>query len=470
MGLVPSASTFKTTRKVVLMKVDKSFINELACQYSGKLLLEREISLEPPLFQWLLEKKFFKIVPGIKKYIGYYECQRCFNQSSHFFGRLPKRIIYCRKCIMMGRVSEIEPLYEWIGPRPNQTKVSNICQWKGQLTPLQKRASKAIIKAIDNDEKLLIHAVCGAGKTEMLYEGITYAIEQNKKVCIATPRTDVVRELAPRFRRDFPNIKSCALYADSTEKDINSHLVIATTHQLFRYKDHFDVTIVDEVDAFPYHHDRMLGKAVKRATKQKSSTIFLTATPRPNMKLKKALNLIPSVSIPLRFHGHPLPVPQFKYIPKLNKQLNDNQVPSEIMNWFESRKRRYLIFVSTINLAERLAKQLNLPFVHAESSEREKMIKQFREEKMNALITTTILERGVTFPSIDVCVIQADHHVFDEAALIQIAGRAGRSSDDPMGDVIFFYEVKTRAMVTARKEIILKNKEAEKWKVSEVDA
>src|SRR5699024_10868656 len=69
--------------------------------------------------------------------------------------------------------------------------------------------------------------------------------------------------------------------------------------------------------------------------------------------------------------------------------------------------------------------------VHSEDRLREQKIKKFRKKHLHVLITTTILERGVTFPSIDVIVLHAGHKVFDEAALIQIAGRAGRNKDDP---------------------------------------
>ena len=448
----------------MLLNVD-DYLTELSPLFSGRLLLKREIRLDEQLFQTLLQNNLFKEIRSIKKYIGFYECQRCFNQSSHYFGRLPDRTVYCKKCIMMGRVSEKEPLYEWCGPDAILDKVSQACEWNGVLSPLQKHASLKIVEAIQNRSQILIHAVCGSGKTEMLYEGIAHAIEAGKKVCIATPRTDVVRELAPRFRRDFPNIKSCALYMNSTEKDVNAHLVIATTHQLLRYKDAFDVTVIDEVDAFPFHNDPTLKKAVKRATKKDGSTIYLTATPRLDMKLKKSFQLIPAVSIPLRFHGHPLPVPKFHYIHQLEKQLKEEKIPADITDWFKNRKRRYLIFVPTIEMAEQVSVMLDhTPFVHAESPDRAELIQQFRNKKMNRLITTTILERGVTFPSIDVAIIQADHHVFDEAALIQIAGRAGRSHADPTGDVVFFYETKTRAMVSAKKEIVLKNDEGKKWK------
>ena len=47
------------------------------------------------------------------------------------------------------------------------------------------------------------------------------------------------------------------------------------------------------------------------------------------------------------------------------------------------------------------------------------------------LLTTTILERGVTFPNIDVAVIGAEDAIFTESALVQIPGRAGEKQGSP---------------------------------------
>src|SRR5699024_8144577 len=100
--------------------------------------------------------------------------------------------------------------------------------------------------------------------------------------------------------------------------------------------------------------------------------------------------------------------------------------------------------------------------VHAEDRLREEKIKQFRSKQLQVLITTTILERGVTFPSIDVVVIEASHRVFDEASLVQIAGRAGRNAGDPEGEVIFIHDGKTEAIVRAITSIIEMNRRGKK--------
>lgn len=51
-----------------------------------------------------------------------------------------------------------------------------------------------------------------------------------------------------------------------------------------------------------------------------------------------------------------------------------------------------------------------------------------------------------------------DIRYFDEAAIVQIAGRAGRSPADPTGEVLLFHDGKTNAMVQAIDSICLMNK------------
>ncbi|WP_271853093.1 helicase-related protein [Planococcus maritimus] len=80
---------------------------------------------------------------------------------------------------------------------------------------------------------------------------------------------------------------------------------------------------------------------------------------------------------------------------------------------------------------------------------------------MAGLATSTILERGITIPHLQVAVIGSCHRVFDRAALIQIAGRVGRSGKDPTGEIVFFHNGITGQMDAARTDILFYNKEGE---------
>jgi late competence protein required for DNA uptake (superfamily II DNA/RNA helicase) len=87
-------------------------------------------------------------------------------------------------------------------------------------------------------------------------------------------------------------------------------------------------------------------------------------------------------------------------------------------------------------------------------------VARFRNRDVRVLVTTTILERGVTVPRSDVFILDADAPLFDEAALVQMAGRAGRSADDPRGRVFFVSRAWTRAQRRAVRHIRRMNREA----------
>ncbi|WP_458948359.1 DEAD/DEAH box helicase [Oceanobacillus sp. CAU 1775] len=362
---------------------------------------------------------------------------------------------------------ECEYLYAWSGPEFEWPKRANSCTWQGELTAGQEDASEKIKMAIfQQQEELLIWAVTGAGKTEMLFHGVALALEQGKRVCLATPRADVVRELKPRFEQAFAGTPIAALYGGSKDKHTDAQLILSTTHQLLRFQHAFDVMIIDEIDAFPYHKDPMLVFAANRACKPTNSKIYLTATPRKEQKIKMKNKKLPFHFVPTRYHGHALPVPKMRLSLALIKDLKAKKVPRSFITWFMNRKvpkRQLLIFTPTITMAKELnavfkeyflengfiSNKTEITSVHSEDSKREEKVQAFREKKLKIMLTTTILERGVTFPSVDVAILDAGHQVFDEAALVQIAGRAGRSATDPDGEVIFFHEGKTEAMVSA---------------------
>lgn len=466
------------------IKIPQDSLHQLANKFDGKLLLRNEIPIAPSKFNNLLKYHLFTSQSSIKKSCFQIRCIRCNNNKHSLFGMFPcakchNTHLYCRKCIMMGRVSECEMLYSWSGPRFRWPKHRAACTWDGELTFFQRHASKRVVQAIETKTELLVWAVAGAGKTEILFRGIELALQKGERICIATPRADVVRELVPRIKQAFQSIEVQALYGKSKEKEATAQLIISTTHQLLRFSDAFDVMIIDEIDAFPYHNDQSLQFATKRAVKQVSSIIYLTATPRDKLKRKVKFNKLPYCFIPVRYHGYPLPIPHLIADFSLQKQLKNKNLPKSFLRWLderENRKRQILIFVPTIQLANELTepvteillqkkliyKRTEVVSVYAEDEEREEKILSFRNKNIYLLITTTILERGVTFPSVDVVVLRANHKVFDEAALVQIAGRAGRAKDDPTGEVLFIHDGKTESMIDAVYAIKQMNRRGQK--------
>ncbi|ESU34138.1 hypothetical protein G3A_02400 [Bacillus sp. 17376] len=399
-------------------------------------------------------------------------CTRCGTTDHTWFAEIPcsrcgKVEFYCRKCLMMGRVSECTPLVSWAGPNPDFKRITEPLHWDGQLSAGQNAASRRVLEAVENSSELLIWAVAGAGKTEVLFAGIAQALSAGKRVCVATPRTDVVLELAPRFQKVFPGIKITALYGGSEGRHEYAQLTITTTHQLLRFYKTFDVMIVDEVDAFPYSIDETLQYAVQQSRKLESSMIYLTATPKKQWQKECRLEKRDYVTIPARYHRHPLPVPQFLWSGNWEKKLTKGRLSTPIKKWVESRLasgKQALIFAPKISAMDKILtilQQLHplIESVHAEDPERKEKVMKFRNKEFPILLTTTILERGVTVPNIDVAVIGSEDRIFTESALVQIAGRAGRSAEYPTGDVTFFHYGKTEAMLSARSQIVMMNQE-----------
>ena len=433
-------------------------MNELRDFLVGRIWLRSHLPFPKEVVDAAIEQGRVEVVKGIT---DRGECCRCLETSqdkivSFYCSKCSKVCRYCRNCIQMGRVSSCSELVLWSDSPPPPQSIHSFA-WKGELTVSQQTASSAIIRSLSLRQSHLVYAVCGAGKTELLFPVIFDELQRGHRICIAAPRVDVILELAPRIQSAFPETLLHVLYGDSPQETGFATIVLATTHQLFRFQSAFDVLIVDEADAFPYSMDLSLERAVGKSIKGDSPIVYVTATPS-----RKLLRKTPNRSeIFQRFHGHPLPVPQFASLWNYEKALLKNRLPEKLKAWTKSKlekKEPFLIFLPTIeliSLAIPLFKELHpgIEAVHASDDNRKEKIMALRNKEVPGVLTSTILERGITIQNVQVAVVGADHPVFTASALIQIAGRVGRASEFPDGDVIYFHNGKTLQMDQARREI-----------------
>lgn len=303
----------------------------------------------------------------------------------------------------------------------------------------------------------MVYAVCGAGKTELVFKVIEHALKNGGKVGFAIPRKDVVIELTKRLANTFKTNKVIALYGGHT-KELIGDIICLTTHQLYRYNHYFDLLVLDEIDAFPYKDNETLEALFKRSIK--GNYVMMSATPSkriidefssPNNQILKLFH---------RYHKNPLPVPKtlirllfFKYISLIN-----------LLKKYKSENKPVLVFVPTIRLAESIFKFLSLfikagNVVHSKKPDRQELIDDFRNNKIKFLITTSVLERGVTLPNLQVIIFYSDHELYSSSALIQISGRVGRVKDYPRGDIIFIASKFTKEMDESIKRINEYNKD-----------
>ena len=439
---------FSNFYELISMKIEDAY---------GRLLTESQMTDDL--------KEMAQELPTIEKQNGRYQCFRCGSMIDQKLWKLSEEVLYCRACIQLGRIQSDQKLY---AIAQQDFEGQEVLNWKGTLTSYQQEVSDGLIQAVKEGGNALVHAVTGAGKTEMMYQVVATAIKSGQAVCIATPRIDVCIELYGRMKDDF----SCpiSLLHGKSEPYFRTPLVIATTHQLLKFFQAFDLLIIDEVDAFPYVDNPILYKAAQNAIKKEGNTLYLTATSTDELDKKVKKKEIIRYSLPRRFHGNPLVVPEIKWVPKIREKIEKGRIPYELLQLIKKQRQTHyplLIFVSEIELGQQFTENLKkyfpketVGFVSSQTTDRLRMVEEFRNRAITMLVSTTILERGVTFPFVDVFVLESNHKLFTKSTLVQISGRVGRSKERPTGKLLFLSDGITREMKKAIKEIKEMNQEA----------
>ena len=375
-----------------------------------------------------------------------YICPRCGNSDPKYIGYL-KGQPYCRFCISMnGKAAE--PKHKGRG--------AIVMRLGYPLSKEQSFISNQVLANYKEQKDTLINAVCGAGKTELVYRVMAHVLSQGKTVAFAVPRRDVVIELSQRIHMVFPYNSIVSVYGGHTEK-LEADIVVLTTHQLYRYEKYFDLIILDEIDAFPFKDNKLLSSMFFRSIRGPIVMMSATASLDVIEYFSKENRSI--LELNTRFHRHPLPVP------KVIKRIGLLKIPYLIkkLNKYISEGKKTFVFAPTIERCEFIAKILKIPvkngtFVHSKCKNRTQIIKDFKEGKYDYLVTTAVLERGVTFKDLQVVIYDADNDIYDAQALIQISGRVGRKIDAPEGEVIFLVNKETDEIKNSIRTIEEKNK------------
>ncbi len=405
--------------------------------------------------QWLVSQEDRNINSALTKIPAILNgrCQRC---NSLARGRLPTGTSYCRECLGLGRASSNQYLVRDEQVAHFRHVVGGGLRWQGQLTPPQAQVSQQLQANFKVQRDTLVQAVTGAGKTEMVFGILAAAFEQGKRVAIASPRLDVVNELYLRLQPVFRSIQIGKYHGQMATVVQLDQLVVCTTHQLLKFYHAFDLLIIDEVDAFPYAGNAMLQFAAQQAVKPSGMTTYLTATPPGSLLAQVASGELAVVTLKRRFHGGRLPVPEERLLlrpyiqcghlhARLLADVLTAQQAGHPLLLFVPRIAEIPIYLAALSQVVEL-QNYAMAGVFAADPQRLDKITAFRAGKLALLVTTTILERGVTFPHVWVLVVAADDPLYTTASLVQLAGRVGRAADDPTGRVAYYYHRYTQVL------------------------
>lgn len=416
-------------------------------------------------------------VPAVKPHGSGWQCQRCGEKDVEVWPSLYGMAATCRSCESIRPSTSLDVLFR--DQRPLLDGPSEILfQPHWILTEAQRLASEQVLEFIKDDlgETALLWAACGAGKTEVCFPSAAWALERGKSVLFAAPRQDVINDVVPRLRRDFPDYPLQVLTGTSPVKFQGGGMVLATTHQVLRFWRAFDVVFMDEMDAFPYHGSRALEWGLKHALRPNGKLLYLTATPSPEVLVGVQQGRIRLIRLPARHHRTPLPVPiweRSRHSPEPNSCTGLWASQIETL----SVEGPVLVFVPKISWINPWIRCFQRRFPdwcvdgsYSSDSRRSTKLERLRRGEFDLFVSTTILERGVTLSRIQVVVLAADHPVFDERALVQMAGRVGRTRESPQGKVIFLSKRMTPAIKTAIQWIEDQNRRAIELGLIKIDS
>jgi competence protein ComFA len=496
-GLINGCRRIGTTelhiRNIADLKIASPDLPEIEELFWGKSLLGPEIpetirnggyavpwDPENWMQQLYLQRKIARRAAVGYNQIGFPECRRC--GSTHnitetnclFCGE--KHCLTCENCQTLGLSKSCVPLY--FQPYPSNTgdpdgRLQPVMDFP--LTPAQQRAATELIRFWDSQKRFfLLWAVCGGGKTEVSFGLIARVLSHGGRVLYATPRKDVVIELLPRFEKAFPETGPIALYGGSASRHTaKGRLVLATTHQCMRFFQSFDLVVLDEADAYPYQGSEMLHYTVEKALKPDGRWVLMTATPERQWIDQARNGKIAWVTIPARHHRQPLITPEIitdKVINRPNKPwLMPGLLERQLLE-AKAGSRRVLVFLPTVHLIGTvgremvnwgMARGISGDLTHAGKNNQTRVKDELKEGRLDFLVTSTVFERGITIPNLDVAVLFADFElIYDCRTLVQIAGRAGRLGET--ASVIFYGATVSKAMNECCRWIANLNQEGRK--------
>ncbi|RJE47460.1 MULTISPECIES: DEAD/DEAH box helicase family protein [unclassified Dehalobacter] len=407
-----------------------------------------------------------------------YFCRRCGSSHYEEWPSLYGDTYTCLDCREIGPLNSLQILFrlhsvDVVGQtqmdtdkcEPDQT----VRNYSLEFTFAQEKTAGELWQQVHRQKakETLLWAACGAGKTEVCFPLIDSFLRQNKKVLFAAPRQDVVHDVQPRLQKNFLeyNIK---ILSGALPQDMEpSKLTVATTHQVLRFYQAFHLIILDETDAYPYEGSSVLEYGIRQALRPDGQIICLTATPSAKILSRVKSRECTIVRLPARHHGFPVPVPEWqknrltgdRSVVKLKKILLELITDGPI-----------LVFVPTVALVKEWTGVLKTAFGDlcvegswSSDAARRKKTVLFRQGDIDIFVCTSILERGITIKGVQVAVLFADHALYDARALVQMAGRTGRSAECPVGRAVFIYAKQTRAMIEANRWIQDQNRLAEEW-------
>ena len=320
-----------------------------------------------------------------------------------------------------------------------------------EMTNAQKRVSNEIVKDLKQNKPMLrlVQGDVGAGKTLVAGVAACHALEEGWQVAMMAPTEILAEQHYLNFKKWFEPLglnvswlsgkqkgKARAL-AEQNIKDGSAQLVVGT-HALFQDNVEFaklGLVIIDEQHRFGV--DQRLALRNKGVNNTTPHQLVMTATPIPRTLAMSAygdldtsvIDELPPGRTPIQTVTIPLDRRE-----EVLQRIAQNCAEGKQAYWVctlveQSETLDAQAAEATFAEIKERFPHLNIGLVHGKmkADEKQSVMQQFKDNELQLLIATTVIEVGVDVPNASIMVIENAERL-GLSQLHQLRGRVGRGA------------------------------------------
>ncbi|WP_425916457.1 ATP-dependent DNA helicase RecG [Acinetobacter sp. TSRC1-2] len=319
------------------------------------------------------------------------------------------------------------------------------------LTGAQKRVSKEIVQDLKQNKPMqrLVQGDVGAGKTLVAGVAACHALEEGWQVALMAPTEILAEQHYLNFKKWFEPLGLTVSWlsgkqkgkaraaAEQGIKEGTANLVVGT-HALFQENVGFaklGLVIIDEQHRFGV--DQRLALRNKGANNMTPHQLVMTATPIPRTLAMSAYGDLDTSVIdelpPGRTPIQTVTIPLDRREEVLNR-ITTNCADGKQAYWVctlveQSETLDAQAAEATYQEIKERFPHINIGLVHGKmkADEKQSVMQQFKDNQLQLLIATTVIEVGVDVPNASIMVIENAERL-GLSQLHQLRGRVGRGA------------------------------------------
>ena len=318
------------------------------------------------------------------------------------------------------------------------------------LTNAQSRCIKEINDDLASSEPMLrlLQGDVGSGKTIVAVFALIQAVENNFQAAIMAPTEILARQHLQNFTQYLESLNIQIAYLSGSQNtqerreqisliESGKAKVVIGTHALFQdsvnFKD-LSLVIIDEQHKFGVHQRLSLTKKANNTPHQ----LVMTATPIPRSLTMSAYADLDTSIIdelpPGRQAIETIALSNLRrdeLISKIRKISNEGRQIYWVCTLIEeSEALRAESAEKTFKYLKDHLKDLTVVMIHGRltKAEKESIMKDFENGRINLLVATTVIEVGVNVPNASLMIVENAERL-GLAQLHQLRGRVGRGSE-----------------------------------------